>query len=115
MNARANGPVLFSFLFLPLAVRLCFLGSGSTVFAGDSQWVEVKSPEFFVVTDAGERRGREVAMHFEQMRLVFGALMTKGNVNLPVPLQIVAFRDTKEIRQVAPLYNGTPRETNLAK
>jgi len=36
-------------------------------------------------------------------------------VNLPVPLQIVAFRDTKEIRQVAPLYNGTPRETNLAK
>jgi kynureninase len=43
--------------------------------------VEVRSPNFSVVTDAGEKRGREVAMRFEQMRAVFGALMTKANVN----------------------------------
>jgi Tfp pilus assembly protein PilF len=82
------------------------------VFAGEPQWVEVRSPNFSVVTDAGEKRGREVAMRFEQMRAVFGALMTKANVNLPVPLQIVAFRNTKEMRQVAPLFNGRP--TDLA-
>jgi len=80
------------------------------VFAGEPQWVEVRSPNFSVVTDAGEKRGREVAMHFEQMRAVFGALMTKANVNLPVPLQIVAFRNTKEMRQVAPLFNGKPTQ-----
>lgn len=78
--------------------------------AGEPQWVEVRSPNFSVVTDAGERRGREVAMRFEQMRGVFGALMTKANVNLPVPLQIVAFRNTKEMRQVAPLFNGKPTQ-----
>ena len=49
-------------------------------------------------------------MRFEQMRAVFGSLVTKANVNLPVPLQIVAFRNTKELRQVAPLFNGKPTQ-----
>jgi tetratricopeptide (TPR) repeat protein len=80
------------------------------VIAGESEWVEVKSPHFSVVTDAGEKRGREAAMRFEQMRSVFGALITKANVNLPVPLQIVAFRNTKEMRQVAPLFKGKPTQ-----
>jgi tetratricopeptide (TPR) repeat protein len=51
-----------------------------------------------------------VAQHFEQMRAAFGTLMTKAKVNLPVPLQIVAFRNTKEMRQIAPLWKGKPTE-----
>ena len=82
------------------------------VLAGEPQWVEVRSPNFSVITDAGEHRGREVALRFEQMRSAFGTLMTKARVNLPVPLQIVAFRNTKEIREVAPLFHGKP--TKLA-
>lgn len=78
--------------------------------AGEPEWIEVRSPHFSVVTDDGERRGREVAMRFEQMRAVFAALIVKANVNLPIPLQIVAFRNTKEMRQVAPLFNGKPTE-----
>ena len=35
-------------------------------FASDPQWVEVRSPHFNVVTDAGEKRGRETALKFEQ-------------------------------------------------
>jgi tetratricopeptide (TPR) repeat protein len=84
------------------------LSAFPVAFASDTQWIEVRSPHFSVVTDAGERRGRETAMRFEQMRAVFGALLTKANVNIPVPLQIVAFRNSKEIRQVAPLWNGKP-------
>jgi tetratricopeptide (TPR) repeat protein len=90
------------FAFVLLCSRL--------LFAGDPQWVEVRSPNFSVVTDAGEKKGREVAFHFEQMRGVFGTLITSANVNLPVPLQIVAFRNTKEMRQVAPLFRGKPTE-----
>src|ERR1700746_3734045 len=78
--------------------------------ASEPQWVEVRSPNFSVITDAGEKKGRDVALHFEQMRSVFGTLMTKANVNLPVPLQIVAFRNTKEMRQVAPIFKGKPTE-----
>jgi hypothetical protein len=95
---------MFAFLIAPL------LFVRSTVFAGEPQWVEVRSPNFSVATDAGEKRGREVAMRFEQMRAVFGDLMTKVKVTLPVPLQIVAFRNTKEMRQVAPLWNGKPTQ-----
>jgi tetratricopeptide (TPR) repeat protein len=79
-------------------------------FASEPQWVEVRSPNFSVITDASEKKGRDVALHFEQMRSVFGRLMAKATVNLPVPLQIVAFRNTKEMRQVAPIFNGKPTE-----
>ena len=88
----------------------CVLSCSRPTFASDPQWLEVRSPNFSVITDAGEKRGRDVALHFEQMRSVFGALMTQANVNLSVPLQIVAFRSTKEMRQVAPIFNGKPTE-----
>jgi tetratricopeptide (TPR) repeat protein len=97
---------------LPALLFAVFFCYEPAVLAGEPEWVEVRSPNFSVVTDAGEKRGREVAMRFEQMRGVFGALMTKANVNLAVPLQIVAFRNTKEMRQVAPLFNG--KATQLA-
>ena len=74
------------------------------------QWVEIRSPHFSVVTDAGEKRGREVAVRFEQMRAVFGALMTRAKVNLPIPLQIVAFRSGKEFKQFVPLWHGKPTQ-----
>jgi tetratricopeptide (TPR) repeat protein len=105
--------VLYCLLVIPLVITFCgapVFFCTAPVFAGEPQWVEVRSPNFSVVTDAGEKRGREVAMRFEQMRGVFGALITKANVNLPIPLQIVAFRNTKEMRRVAPLFNGKPTE-----
>ncbi len=97
-------------LFHPLVVLTVILSGIPELLAGEPQWIEVRSPNFSVVTDAGEKRGREVAMRFEQMRAVFGSLMTKAKVNLPVPLQIVAFRNSREMRQVAPLFNGKPTE-----
>ncbi len=93
-----------------LAALCCVVLGSRLVFAGDPQWVEVRSPNFSVITDAGEKRGRDVALHFEQMRSVFGTLFTKAHVNLPVPLQIVGFRNSKEMQQVAPLFNGKPIE-----
>jgi tetratricopeptide (TPR) repeat protein len=97
--------------FLKLFIALtCVVLWSRQSFAGDPQWVEIRSPNFSVITDAGDKRGRDVAFHFEQMRSVFGALMTKAEVNLPVPLQIVAFRSSSEIRQMAPLFNGKPVE-----
>jgi len=47
-------------------------------------------------------------LRFEQMRTVFGALMTKKQVTIPVPLQIVAFRDGNEMRRFVPLWQGKP-------
>lgn len=98
-------------LLLTIGSLLLLALSAGASFAGDNQqWVEVRSPNFSVITDAGEKRGRDVALHFEQMRSVFGTLMAKAHVNLPVPLQIVAFRSSKEMRAMAPIFNGKPTE-----
>ncbi len=80
------------------------------VLASDAPWVEVHSANFSVLTDAGDKKGREVALHFEQMRNAFGMLMGRAKINLPVPLEIVAFRNEKEMMQVTPLFEGKPTE-----
>lgn len=74
----------------------------------ENEWVEVRSPNFSVITDAGEKRGREIAQRFEQMRYIFGTLIQRAKINLPAPLQIVAFRNTKGFREFAPLWKGKP-------
>jgi len=76
--------------------------------AAGQKWVEILSPHFAVATDAGDSRGRDIALRFEQMRAIFGQLISKDKVNTPVPLQIVAFRGSQELRRLAPLYNGKP-------
>ncbi len=92
------------------AYLVVFLSCMGSAFAGEPQWMEVRSPHFSVATDAGEKRGRETVLKFEQMRAAFGAMLSKVNVNLPVPLQIVAFRNTKEFRQFVPLWHGKPTQ-----
>ena len=56
-----------------------------------------------VITDAGEKKGKEVALRFEQMRAVFAILLMRDRLNEPVPLTILAFKN-----QTAPLRQGQP-------
>lgn len=76
-----------------------------SAFAGDT-WTEVKSPHFTVITDGGEKRGRDTAFRFEQMRAGFGAVVGAKAVNVPTPVQILAFKNSKGLREVAPLFKG---------
>jgi hypothetical protein len=71
-------------------------------------WLEIHSAHFTVITDAGEKRGREVALRFEQMRAVFANLLAKQRLNQPVPLTILAFKNDKPYYQLAPLHQGEP-------
>ena len=41
--------------------------------AAEATWIRVSSSHFSVLTDAGEKRGREVILRFEQMRCVRSA------------------------------------------
>jgi tetratricopeptide (TPR) repeat protein len=90
--------------FLFLTVLVCSIAAQA-----DQQWVEVDSSHFSVATDGGEKRARDVAQRFEQMRMAFGAIFKKVSVDT-APLQIIAFRNGKELRQFAPLYGGKPIE-----
>src|SRR5208282_53547 len=74
--------------------------------AGDAQWVEVVSDHFTVITDAGEKDGRHVIDRFEQMRTAFGLLFGRASINQPVPLEIVAFRNSREMQKYSPIFQG---------
>src|SRR5262245_18747966 len=78
--------------------------------SAQQKWVEIHSPNFIVSTDAGEKRGREIALRFEQMRKMFLALIPREKVRETQPLYIVAFRDRAELKNVAPLWKGKPVE-----
>lgn len=91
---------------------LALLVSGLAPCFAAGQWVEVRSPHLSVVTDAGDRRGRELALQFEQMRGVFATLLLRNRVNLPVPLQIVAFENSYGFRRVVPFWRGKPVEAS---
>lgn len=89
---------------LPLACVL--LLSLSAVAA--SQWIDINSHHFHVLTDTSEKQGRDVAQRFEQMRAVFGTMFHRSTLNSPVPLDIVAFRTQDEFMRYVPLWKGKP-------
>ncbi len=76
--------------------------------AAEPQWQEFRSAHFTVVTDTGDKKGREIVLRFEQMRGVFEQLLARKKVKMPVPLTIFALRDDKRFYQMAPLHNGQP-------
>ena len=76
--------------------------------AEPTPWLEIHSAHFTVITDAGEKKGAEVALRFEQMRSVFATLLMKERLNEPVPLTILAFKNDKTYYQSAPLRQGQP-------
>ena len=65
----------------------CSLSSLSSFAATEekSPWLEIHSTHFTVITDAGEKKGRDVALRFEQMRAVFATLLMKDRLNDPSP------------------------------
>ena len=91
---------------LMVALLACAPHTGRA--ADQPGWLEIHSAHFTVITDAGDKRGREVALRFEQMRAVFAQLLTKDRLNQPVPLTILALKNDKSYYQAAPLRNGQP-------
>ena len=76
----------------------------------EEQWIEVQSPHFTVLTDGGERPGRDLGRQFEQMRSVFAQLFSR-QVRQSVPLEIIALKSPKQFSEYAPLYQGKPVKT----
>jgi hypothetical protein len=94
-----------SFLALTL---LGILLSSSALAAEQSLWLEIHSTHFTVITDAGEKKGTEVALRFEQMRAVFAILLMKDRLNESAPLTILALKNDKNYYQSSPLHQGQP-------
>jgi TonB family protein len=73
--------------------------------AGDhSTWIELRSPHFIVVTNAGEGKARATAHQFEMIRAVFRKAFGKKGESAELPLTILAAKDESTLKAILPEY-----------
>lgn len=72
----------------------------------EPHWIRVSSSHFSVITDADEKKGRDVAVRFEQMRAVFGELLARKRINMSEPIDVFAFRSEEQYSKVVPIRQG---------
>jgi hypothetical protein len=88
------------------ATTLCaaIVISSWTLAAADRPWVEVTSPHFTVISDAGDQRAARAAWQFEQVRAVLQRLWPWARIATGKPTVIFAARDENTMKNLAPQY-----------
>ena len=90
------------FLLRTVATSLLLLLPAIALAKDEPKWIELHTAHFSVITDAGEKRGREVALRMEQMRAAFGQLLLRDKLRMPVPVTVIALKSDKQYGAVAP-------------
>ncbi len=67
-------------------------------------WLQVKSDNFTVMTNAGERKARNIAWQFEQIRAAIGKGWPWAHVTLDRPIFVIAVKDENSMRALAPQF-----------
>lgn len=93
-------------LILPVAVSLCLLLAVSqhTVIAKDS-WIGVRTKNFYLIGNGGEKDIRKVGLKLEQFREVFTRLFPNMRFNTPVPTTVVVFKSDSSYAPFKPNAN----------
>src|SRR5581483_9733360 len=106
MFSQRQSCIAHSILSAALALSTCLCAGGTERAHADQHWLRVSSDHFIVVTDAKDVAGHEVAVRFEQMRAIFGQLLSRDKVRMAEPMEIIAVNDNNQYAQLAPLLNG---------
>ena len=85
----------------PWFIFVLLFAAGDSV-GGEKPWIEVKSPHFRVLTDAGAGDARRVAREFEQLREVFASQYPTFRLESGAPLLIFAARDEETAKALVP-------------
>jgi tetratricopeptide (TPR) repeat protein len=81
---------------------VAFLG-WSKASASDS-WIQVTSPHFTVVSNAGEKQARRIANQFEEIRSVFHFILPALRVDSGRPLTVIAVKNEDSMKAFLPDY-----------
>ncbi len=81
---------------------LCFCAPPGATAA----WVEIRSPNFSLYTDAGEAAGRQVLTRLERIRLVFRSLDRDGRGSV-LPVRVFVLRSERDFRILRPAESST--------
>jgi len=87
-----------------IGLCLVLLAACCTFAAAERQenWLQVRSPNFIVVTNANEKNGRRIADQFERMRSVFHVAFPKLQIDPNAPIVVIAVKDEKDFRALEP-------------
>jgi tetratricopeptide (TPR) repeat protein len=100
MVSKISGRPVF---FLCILLAVFSLGCPGRAPAKDS-WIEIQSPHFKVVSNAGENEARKIADHFEMFREVFHTTFPKFRVDLGKPLVIFAVKNEDSLKVLLPAF-----------
>ena len=64
--------------------------------ASAARWTEIRSGPFDILTDAGDKPGRELLNQLEQLRWALGAVLGKDDMKTTWPVRVVLFRNAKD-------------------
>jgi len=87
-------------LALVVATAFCLIGvvcSAGPVSAKD-RWTSVRSKNFLLLGNAGEKEIRQVGIRLEQFREVFSRLFTSLKIDSPVPTTVIVFKSDDSYR-----------------
>ena len=100
---------------LPVAI-LATIALAASVRDASAQWIEIKSTNFTVVSNASERSTRKLVWQLEQFRSAMKAIWTWVKPDLNRPLTVIVVKDENSMRQMAPEYwekRGAVRPASL--
>jgi len=98
-------------LLLPILIAVFVVNAG----AKTDSWLQVRTPHFVVLSNAGEKQALHVADQFERMRAVFHKRFPRAQVDAASPIIVIALKDKKDfqtlepeayLRSFAPRYRG---------
>lgn len=72
--------------------------------AGSSGWIEVRSPNFVIVTNAGEGSAKQTAIQFEQIRSLFRDALPIAKSHAGPMVTILAAKNEKTLQELLPEY-----------
>lgn len=97
-TARMCGFLSRLLLTFPLVATL----ASASLAENRPAWIEVRSPNFIVVTNANERQARRTAYQFEMIRAVFRDFFGQTGKSQEPPVTIVAAKDENTLKALLP-------------
>ncbi|MEJ2110419.1 MAG: hypothetical protein P8Z37_10985 [Acidobacteriota bacterium] len=85
---------------------LCLLAAGSAtqLYAREDRWVEIRSSNFTVYSDAGEKNARRVAEEFEKFHAVIRRLIPSLHAVPAVPTIVLAAKNERTLQSLLPQF-----------
>jgi tetratricopeptide (TPR) repeat protein len=98
-------------LVRPLVAALCLVVASLLCGARAEArgWINVKSENFVVLSNAGEAEARQAAARLEELRAIFSRLQAQDGFDVSIPITVILFQNGGDYEFFKPTYRGDLR------